>query len=1451
MSNFYRLFVSGFMMLLLLASGCDSEVTPSDGDANPDGDNDVIIDGDIDHDGVLPDGDSEDTDADDDNTSCQESVKLNLSQNELDFGAVNNGTEQAKLLTISSETTHKVISLSILGDNETPEFSIVTDSCTEFVDPPGVCHEINPNQEFTTIEPYEVTLKYTPLDADLTNDNAWLVIETDDKCNPVKRVKLMSRCKGMPNLSVTIDGNAISENSQIEFDEIILGNSPDPITFKLENIGDSTSNAPVWVTFEFDDSFYQVFEWSDCNPTDLATGFLIGSDEKKNCTLRSRDKTETAEYSGKASIFWNSSCINEDGKLEIDVSAKVNECEDGTENCDASNHMLCTEGSWETKSICDDGKVCTLDSCSVSQDDVYGCQFENIHDGTDCDDGNPNTDGTRCLLGECVVWVQCETDDGVCCVDGRVVNEGGICNADDNGCTVGDTCQSGTCMAGPAPDCSGVSDQCNTGVCSSTSGNTYSCIRDNTSHENESCNADSNGCTRNDSCKSGVCVAGSVPDCTSEDDQCNSGVCSSTSNNSYSCRKDPQPKENNSCNADSNGCTVDDKCQAGSCVAGIAPDCTEENDQCNTGICSSTGVNSYNCIKDSQPHENSSCNADDNGCTSNDTCSSGTCIAGLAVDCSLLDDQCNSGRCASSSPSSYRCEKESEAFEGLACDDQNPATGPDSCVDGRCVGQDCTCSGINSCCDGCNPINEGAVCNADSDGCTVDDTCQAGYCIDGAAADCTGESDQCNLGKCHSMGSAGFACLPDSTPLEGQSCDDGNNSTGPDTCTNGHCSGPACVCDAIDGCCDGCQPINNGLSCNADSNGCTVGDKCQAGVCMAGSEPDCSSQDDPCNIGVCSSIGNSNYTCIKDPQPKENSSCDADSNGCTLDDKCQSGSCVAGAGPDCSSESDQCNVGFCSSTGSESYTCVQNSTPLEGQSCDDGNSSTGPDLCTNGVCAGEPCVCNTADSCCDGCQGINQGAACNADSSGCTIGDSCQSGVCTAGVSADCSAEDAECVTGNCVSTGDNSYSCQAMNDNNKPCDLGYGCTDDHCVEGSCEIETVTAGCLIDSTCVAEGVSQDADGCVACNPQNNTTSWSNMDGTVCAETMDDNPCTDNVCQGGTCLVENDNNNTCSDEYDCTTTECSDGSCIQSGTNSGCFIDATCMTENTLKDSSGDDSCKICDSGENWDSWTVLDNVPCDDGNDCTYGDTCQSGACVGSTYDCNGHGDCNSFDDICTCYDSYGGDYCDECSAGNYGTYPACLPDDFCEENMCFPIPPTDRDSCCDDDSYISCPGTAGSSSCGTTPFCGQDAQYPDNNRTYTCYNADGTVQDPCDATADEDEVVTDSLTGLMWQRTHEITIEWQEAMDYCSNLIYAGYSDWRLPNPIELFSIVDFNRFGPSIDMSVFPGVSVYHMDFWTSYELPLPNINRVQTVEFDLGYIEEKSKDGDNASRCVRSYI
>lgn len=136
------------------------------------------------------------------------------------------------------------------------------------------------------------------------------------------------------------------------------------------------------------------------------------------------------------------------------------------------------------------------------------------------------------------------------------------------------------------------------------------------------------------------------------------------------------------------------------------------------------------------------------------------------------------------------------------------------------------------------------------------------------------------------------------------------------------------------------------------------------------------------------------------------------------------------------------------------------------------------------------------------------------------------------------------------------------------------------------------------------------------------------------------------------------------------------------------------------------------------------------------------------------------------------------------------------------------------EDSFIVCTGqtecyqkdsTTVMENCPASPnqdFFGQDAQYA--KKGY-CFDHSFTTSE---------KVVTDNLTGLIWQRelpktgcqntsadgSDGFTIcTLQEAVKYCDDLVYADSDEWRLPTPAEFATIKNFGSI-PAIDTEKFP---------------------------------------------------
>jgi len=113
-------------------------------------------------------------------------------------------------------------------------------------------------------------------------------------------------------------------------------------------------------------------------------------------------------------------------------------------------------------------------------------------------------------------------------------------------------------------------------------------------------------------------------------------------------------------------------------------------------------------------------------------------------------------------------------------------------------------------------------------------------------------------------------------------------------------------------------------------------------------------------------------------------------------------------------------------------------------------------------------------------------------------------------------------------------------------------------------------------------------------------------------------------------------------------------------------------------------------------------------------------------------------------------------------------------------------------------------------PRTGQTAAYRDGDDGY--YQLGVQWPDPR-FTDHEDGTVTDNLTGLMWSKNANIdgNKTWNDAIDWCNALDHAGYDDWRLPNVLELFSLIDHAEYNLALpDGHPFTGVQGNY--YWSS---------------------------------------
>ena len=108
-------------------------------------------------------------------------------------------------------------------------------------------------------------------------------------------------------------------------------------------------------------------------------------------------------------------------------------------------------------------------------------------------------------------------------------------------------------------------------------------------------------------------------------------------------------------------------------------------------------------------------------------------------------------------------------------------------------------------------------------------------------------------------------------------------------------------------------------------------------------------------------------------------------------------------------------------------------------------------------------------------------------------------------------------------------------------------------------------------------------------------------------------------------------------------------------------------------------------------------------------------------------------------------------------------------------------------------------------------------------------------------EMIFDSKTNLLWQKTSVSGKTWKEALAYCEGLEYAGYTDWRLPNKNELATLVDYSKSNPA---SSFPGMPA---------ELFVTSTTMMNTgeiaIDMKTGWTKMRSEAGGYSVICVRS--
>lgn len=245
-------------------------------------------------------------------------------------------------------------------------------------------------------------------------------------------------------------------------------------------------------------------ETGDCTSAPEADG--IGCDDGNPCT------TGDACLGGACIPDPETGC-NDGEPCTIDTCHSDGSCTHEAANdgaCDDNNPCtvsdkcvkgICTAGeTW----FCEDKNPCTLDYC------LEGGGCGSTPQAGPCDDGNPCTVNDFCNGGKCTPGDKAPCTDGsVCTLDGcdplvgcifTPTNEGLACD-DGNGCSLNDTCVSGSCAPGMMVSCDD-GNPCTTYTCTAAGACVYSNVPDGQTCE------DGDNCTGGDNCQTGQCISG-------------------------------------------------------------------------------------------------------------------------------------------------------------------------------------------------------------------------------------------------------------------------------------------------------------------------------------------------------------------------------------------------------------------------------------------------------------------------------------------------------------------------------------------------------------------------------------------------------------------------------------------------------------------------------------------------------------------------------------------------------------------------------------------------------------------------------------------------------------------------------------------------------------------------------------------------------------------------------
>ncbi len=179
-------------------------------------------------------------------------------------------------------------------------------------------------------------------------------------------------------------------------------------------------------------------------------------------------------------------------------------------------------------------------------------------------------------------------------------------------------------------------------------------------------------------------------------------------------------------------------------------------------------------------------------------------------------------------------------------------------------------------------------------------------------------------------------------------------------------------------------------------------------------------------------------------------------------------------------------------------------------------------------------------------------------------------------------------------------------------------------------------------------------------------------------------------------------------------------------------------------------------------------------------------------------------------------------------------------------LPDTGQSTCYDaSGAVINCTGTGQDGEFAVNPM-----SYTDNGNGTVTANVTGLIWQKCSAGQNNDATCSGTASTYNWYQasgTADATNNPAGATDVCGSLTLGGYSDWRLPNEMELMRIVNYGTYYPAIDATYFPNTPTDY--YWTSTADPFaapPGASWF--VSFYDGKLNIFGMGGSLNVRCVR---